>query len=341
MSFLSKLFGGGKEERPVPAQYDTPWDVVEAFVADPQWQVEVLERRDGWLKIRFNNVVGEALDDPDGEWLHLRFRIPFTDEQKQSELACYEWWSNYCARNTQFRWDIDLEAQEYYGDAFALIAGQYDQIECIRAIFNSAVLLNGNANRIALARTYSVKTGKYREPAVVLALWQWFDGLGAPLGTKLQHASYRERSYLMGSAVGSVVQEQWSYYALMRFTASDFMPYIDQSDDRRLKLYKMHLAIQRQFPRIRNFIAATATEKDNGFHETSLAIVISSGTEASAIFERCVKDVYNALLAYTEWFNFDFTPTTAPWFDHSVKKPQDGYERLYPGAVTLTPQELQ
>jgi len=330
MSLLSRLFGGTKEEKAPPVQYATPWEVVEAFVSDPQWKVEVLERTDGWMRLKFNGVIGEAIDDPAGEWLHLRFRVPFNDEQKSSELALYEWWSNYCARNTQFRWDVDLENQEYYGDAFALIEGQYDPVECIRSIFNSALLLTQGSNRIALERRYDIYIKTRRRSSVAIGLWEWFDSPLAPPGTKKESSSWRETSYWMGTALGAVSQEQWSYYALLRFGATDFMTYMHESDDRRLMLYKMHLDIQRQFPRIRNFVSLTSTPSNSGSQETSIAIVVSSGTEASAIFERCVKDVYNDLIAYTEWLNFDFTEQNAPWFDHSVKKSQDDYERMFP-----------
>ncbi|WP_407570828.1 hypothetical protein [Deinococcus altitudinis] len=330
MSLLSRLFGGNKEVKAPPVQHATPWEVVEAFVADPQWKVEVLNGKDGWMRLKFNGVIGEALDDPAGEWLHLRFRVPFTDEQKSSELALYEWWSNYCARNTQFRWDIDLENQEYYGDAFALIEGQYDQVECIRSIFNSALLLTQGSNEISLDRRFIAIIKSQRWASVAIALWYWFSTPLAPLGTTVKHEGFRERTYWMGTALGAVSQEQWAYYALLRFGATDFMTYMHESDERRLMLYKMHLDIQRQFPRIRNFVSLTPTPSNSGSQETSIAIVVSSGTEASAIFERCVKDVYNNLIAYTEWMNFDFTEQNAPWFDHSVKKPQGDYERMFP-----------
>ena len=105
------------------------------------------------------------------------------------------------------------------------------------------------------------------------------------------------------------------------------MKYMQESDERRLMLYKLHLNIQRRYPRIRNFVIMTGKPVNDGAQETSLPIVVSSGSSPAPIFDRCFRDLYNVLIDYTEWFNYDFTPETDPWFDHSVKKPQPGYIR--------------
>ncbi|AZI42869.1 hypothetical protein EHF33_08995 [Deinococcus psychrotolerans] len=326
--WLTKLLGGDTSPVQPPVVYDSVWEAVRGFVHDPRWEVELLAERDDWFKIKFDKVVGELIRDPEEEWFHVRFRVPFTEEQKNAELALYEWWSNYSARQTVFRWDIDLINQEYTADGFALFADQFDQVECIRALFNSAKLLTEETNQIVVGRHHDYEiNGKRNNPSVALALWEWFEGPLAPVGTKIEHSGYREHSYWMGSAVGAVSQEQWFYYALIRFGAGDYMKYMQQDDERRLMLYKMHLDIQRRYPRIRNFVALTPNPVNNGSQETSLPIVVSSGSSPAPIFERCFKDLYNVLIDYTEWFNYDFTPETAPWFDHSVKKPQSGYIR--------------
>lgn len=328
MGWLKRLLTGEPVAVEPPMSYDTPWDAVQAFIHDPQWQVEVLEQHEGRYTVRYDGVVGELLDDPQDEWLHMRFRDPFSEQQKQDELAMYVGWTHHCAQHTLFRWDIDLERQEYYGDAFALFEPQHDAIECIRLAFNSAKLLSQERNRIAFGRRYDAFVQNKAWSSVIGSLWAWMESPLALPGTKIEHASYRETSYWMGSTIGSAKAEQWLYYAVLRFGANDFMPYMQRGEAEQLMLYKMHLGIQRWFPRIRNFVIMTPDQPvTNGTQETSMAILASSGTQMEAIFERCVKEAYEALREYTEWFHYDFNEQTAPWFDHTVKTSQAGYTR--------------
>lgn len=330
MSFFKRLLGIPEPETTPPETYETPWEAVQAFIHDPEWQVEILEERRDWVKIQFNGVVGELLDDPDDEWLHVRFRHPFTMEEQGSELAMYAGWAESCTRYSLFRWDIDVEAQEHFGYAFALFHYQYNQVECIRAAFNSARLLTVGKNQITVRSPYNIYTNDSKEPTVALALWRWLSSPLAPSGTRYKRGTYREEWYDMGSAIASVMQEDWSYYTRISFTASDFMPYMKRDDETRLMLYKMHLGIQRWYPRIRNFVLMTGQEDYTGIHETSVAILVSSGSNADPIFERIFKEFYGNVMDYTEWFNFDFNEQTDPWFDHTRKKKQKGYKRKFP-----------
>lgn len=328
MGWLRKIFQVKPKETVEPVIYETPWDAIQGFIHDPRWNVELLEEREGWAKVRFDGITGELFDDPEDQWLHIRFRHPMTEAQRKSELEMYVGWSEHCAQHTLFRWDIDEQAQEYYGDAFALFAGQYDTVECIRSAFNSAKLLTQESNRIALERWYKIYAAGRKQSSVALALWEWFDSPLAPAGTTVDRWSYRETTYWMGSTIGSVKSEQWAYYAVLRFGAGDFMKYMQEGPERQLQLYKMHLQIQRWFPHIRNFVIMTPEqETTNGTQETSMAMLISNGSNADAIFQTCVEEAYEALREYTEWFHFDFNESTAPWFDHSVKKPQKNYVR--------------
>ncbi|GAA5514350.1 hypothetical protein Dcar01_03105 [Deinococcus carri] len=327
MSWLKRLWTREPPEpEEVPEVYGRPWEVVQAFLHDPKYAVTILEERAGWVKFIYDGLTAEALDDPEDDWLQIRFRLPFTDEQKARTWAAYHGWTDYCARFTQFHYDIDFEEQEYLADGLAYIHGQYNQVECIRLIFNSAKLFYENSNWIALDRKSDVYVGGKRLPSVALALWTWLSGPLAPPGTKLEHGGYKEETYWMGSALCSVMQEQWLYYALLRFGAGDYVKYMQQDEEMQLLLFKLHLDIQRKYPRVRNFVALTQDPKTNGTHEMSMVITLSHGTNAVPIFEYCLKEVYNALIDYTEWFHFDFNPQTAPWFDHSVKKPQPGIQ---------------
>ncbi|MBZ9753038.1 hypothetical protein K7W42_19555 [Deinococcus sp. HMF7604] len=307
--------------------YASPRAAVLAFLNDPQWRAESLAQQDNWIRFRYDGVVGEWLDDPDGDWLQLRFRQPITEAQRASELAKYEGWSVLCAQHTLFRWDIDEAAQDYYGDVSILFHEQYNQIECIRLAFNSAKLFLQESNQIALDRSNDFFVESRREPSVALCLWRWFDSPLAPEGTRVFKSTYSEHWFETGSAVCSVMAEQWLYYGRIAYTSGDYQSYMQASDERRLMLYKMHLGLQRWFPRLRNFVLMTGNPANDGGNETSLSIMVSSGTDAAPIFDRMFREFYEQVTELTEWFNFDFNPQTAPWFDHSVKTPQKGYTR--------------
>lgn len=331
MGWLKRLLGGAPEAQTSdePAVYDSPWHAVQGFIRDPQWQVEILEERPDQVKVRFGGIVGELFDDPDDRWLQIRFRDPFTETQRNNELERYVGWSHHCAQHTLFRWDIDEASQEYVADAFALFEFQFDSVECIRAAFNSAELFTRESNKIALSRM-DYFAAKKKAPSVALALWDWMSSPLAPQGTKIDKATFREESYWMGSALGSVKREQWLYYAVLRFGAGDYMAALQEGPDTRLRLYKMHLHIQRWFPHVRNFVLLTPTRPEtDGTHEFSISILVASGTNADGLFDVYLKEVYENLREYTEWFHFDFTPETAPWFDHSKKKPQTDYTREF------------
>jgi hypothetical protein len=329
MGWLKKLF---TDRRQPPAErqvYATPWDAIQAFIHDPRWNVTILEEGTGWCRVEYDGIIGELIDDPGGEWLQVRFRDPFTEKQAQNELDMYVGWTHHCAQHTLFRWDIDEARQEYVGDAFALLKDQFNAAECIWAAFNSARLLTHESNQLCLGRSFSsLVQGKKRGGGVIISLWDWLESSLAPPGTTIEHSSYHENSYWMGSTIGSAKTEQWAYYAVLRFSAPDFMPYMQRSEDDQLRLYRMHLGIQRWFPRIRNFIILTPDRPEtNGMQETSMAILASSGTNLDQIIDRCVREAYEAVREITEWFHFDFNETSAPWFDHTVKKPQTGYTR--------------
>lgn len=310
--------------------YPSPRAAILAFLNDPQWGTRVNEQGDDRITFEYGGVIGEWLDDPDGDWLHIRFRDPFTAEQRTSELAMYEGWAAHCAQHTLFRWDIDEATQEYYGDAFAFIHGQYNMLECIWGAFNSAKLLREGNNRIAHGRRNDILIENHEEPSVAMALWRWLNSPLAPSNTKQVKHTARESWFETGSAVCSVMQEQWMYYARIAYTNGDFRPYMAADEDRQLQLYRMHLGLQRWFPRLRNFIIRTDNPENTGANETSMAILVSSGTDAAPIFERVFREFYTQVIEITEWFNFDFNPRSAPWFDHSVKKPQKGYVRQSP-----------
>ncbi len=332
MGWLTRLLGGAPEAQTSdePAVYDSPWHTVQTFIHDPRWGVEILEERADWVKVRFGGIVGELFDDPDYRWLQIRFRDPLTEAQQTSELEKYVGWSHHCAQHTLFRWDIDEISQEYTADAFALFEFQFDPVECIRAAFNSAELFTRESNRIALARRYSIYTAGKDRASVATGLWIWLYSPLAPPNTRLHKDAYSEKSYWMGSALGSVKQEQWVYYAVLRFGAGDYMAAMQEGPDAQLRLYKLHLHIQRWFPHIRNFVLLTPTRPEtDGTHEFSMPILMSSGTNADGLFDVYLKEVYENLREYTEWFHFDFTPETAPWFDHSKKKPQTDYTREF------------
>lgn len=307
--------------------YMSPRAAVQAFLNDPIWKTEVLEQRGDCIRFTCDGVAGEWLDDPGGEWLHLRFRDPFTPEQRVSELAMFQGWGTHCAQHTLFRWDIDLERQEYYGDVFILFEPQYGQLECIWAAFNSARLLTRNRNQISLHRSYDVYYRNRPSSSMALALWEWLGGQDSPAGTKLVKSTYREEWYETGSAVCSVVREQWLYYARIAYTNNDFQTVMQGDEEQRLRVYRLHLGLQRRFPHLRNFILETDDPRVNGANETSLAILVSSGTDAAPIFDRMFQEFYEQIIELTEWFHFDFNPSSAPWFDHSVKTPQKGYVR--------------
>ena len=329
MSWFKRLFNSGPQEPEViPEAYATPWEVIQAFLHDPHYQTSLLEERSAWVRFTYDGLTAEALDDPEKNWLQLRFRLPFTEEQKASKWTAYDGWTRWCARFTAFRYDIDFEAQEYLADGFVYIHGQHNQLECILMLFNSAKLFYEESNQTALARRYDACVSDRKSASVAIALWRWLDSPLAPPGTRMDRVNYREETFWMGDAICSVLQEQWSYYALLRFGAGDYIEYMKQGEEMQIKLFEMHLQIQRKYPRIRNFVILTNDPKTNGSHEMSIVIHISNGTDALPIFRHCLKEVYDALIDYTEWFHFDFNEQTDPWFDHSRKKPQTGYQRL-------------
>ncbi|GHG41839.1 hypothetical protein CBQ26_16500 [Deinococcus indicus] len=332
LSTLKRLLTRPERARDRPrVAYPSPRAAVLAFLHDPQWGARVVEQSEERIVFEYDGVTGEWLDDPTGDWLHLRFRDPFTEAQQSSELAMYEGWAAHCAQHTLFRWDIDEQAQEYYGDAFALFHEQYNQLECIWGAFNSAKLLREGSNRIAMGRSFDLFFGdRGAGNSVAGSLWRWFDSPAAPKGTRHLKGTYREEWFDTGSAVCSVMQEQWAYYARIAYTNGDFQPYMSGGEEQQLRLYRLHLGLQRWFPRLRNFVIQTDNPENSGANETSVAILVSSGTDAGPIFDRVFREFYGQVIEITEWFNFDFNPKTAPWFDHSIKKPQRRDQRQSP-----------
>lgn len=135
MSWLKRLIHGvPREPDEPPTFFETGWEVLNAYLHDPEIEATIHELTDDHARFTVKAIDFECTRDPDPKWLTLRTYLPWTEEQKQDELVMYAGLSDYCSSHTALRFDIDKVNQRYIVDGGFVILRQLDQVLCIKYI---------------------------------------------------------------------------------------------------------------------------------------------------------------------------------------------------------------